>query len=48
MQVGIILIMVQIFLAGSKAIQERVKQSDVKRLFVIGGAESLCNAEGIQ
>jgi putative NADH-flavin reductase len=29
------------FLKGSKAIQEGVKKSDVKRLFVIGGAGSL-------
>ncbi len=36
------------FLAGAKAIQEGVKQSDVKRLFVVGGAGSLYNAEGVQ
>ena len=36
------------FIAGSKAIQQAVKQSDVKRLLVIGGAGSLEIAPGIQ
>lgn len=36
------------FLAGSKAIQEAVKKSGVKRLLVIGGAGSLFVAEGLQ
>ena len=36
------------FMAGSTAIQAGVKQSGVKRLFVMGGAGSLYNAEGIQ
>ncbi|MEZ4890788.1 MAG: NAD(P)H-binding protein [Crocinitomicaceae bacterium] len=36
------------FLAGSKAIQEAVKLSGVKRFIVIGGAGSLYVAEGIQ
>ncbi len=36
------------FLAGSKAIQEAVKLSGVKRYIVIGGAGSLYVAEGVQ
>ncbi len=36
------------FLAAAKAIQEGVKQSSVKRLFVVGGGGSLYNAEGVQ
>ena len=36
------------FLAGSKAIQEAVKQAGVKRLIMIGGAGSLFNAENQQ
>ncbi|MEN0056700.1 MAG: NAD(P)-dependent oxidoreductase [Mucilaginibacter sp.] len=36
------------FIAGSKAIQQAVKQSGVKRLLVIGGAGSLEIAPGLQ
>ncbi|MFD1816030.1 hypothetical protein SAMN04515674_11312 [Pseudarcicella hirudinis] len=36
------------FIAGSKAIQEAVKQSGAKRLLVIGGAGSLEIAPGLQ
>jgi putative NADH-flavin reductase len=36
------------FLAGSRAIQEGVKESGVKRLLVIGGAGSLEVAPGVQ
>lgn len=36
------------FLAGSRAIQEAVKLSGVKRFIVIGGAGSLYVAEGVQ
>lgn len=36
------------FIAGSKAIQQAVKQSGVKRLLVIGGAGSLEIAPGVQ
>ena len=36
------------FLAGSKAIQEAVKQAGVKRLIMIGGAGSLFTAENQQ
>jgi putative NADH-flavin reductase len=36
------------FLQGSKAIQEGVKKSGVKRIIVIGGAGSLFVAEGLQ
>lgn len=36
------------FLKGSKAIQEAVKLSGLKRLIVIGGAGSLYIAEGVQ
>lgn len=36
------------FLQGSKAIQEGVKKSGVKRLIVIGGAGSLFISQGIQ
>ncbi|UYW01919.1 NAD(P)H-binding protein [Flavobacterium agricola] len=36
------------FLAGSKAIQQAVKQAEVPRYVVIGGAGSLFVAEGIQ
>lgn len=36
------------FLAGSKAIQQAVKQSGVKRFIVIGGAGSLFVAPGLQ
>jgi len=36
------------FLAGSKAVQEAVKLSGVKRYIVIGGAGSLYVAEGVQ
>lgn len=36
------------FIAGSKAIQQAVKQSGVKRFITIGGAGSLFVAEGLQ
>ena len=36
------------FLEGSKAIQEGVKESGVKRLIVVGGGGSLYVAEGLQ
>lgn len=36
------------FIAGSKAIQEAVKKSDVKRFITIGGAGSLFVAPGLQ
>ena len=36
------------FLSGSKAIQEAVKQSGVKRYIIIGGAGSLYAAENLQ
>lgn len=36
------------FIAGSKAVQEAVKQSGVKRLIIIGGAGSLFVAPGLQ
>jgi uncharacterized protein len=36
------------YISGSKTIQEGVDQSNVKRLFVIGGAGSLFTADGIQ
>ena len=36
------------FIAGSKAIQQAVKQSGVKRLLVVGGAGSLEIAPGLQ
>jgi putative NADH-flavin reductase len=36
------------FLQGSKAIQEEVKKSGVKRLLVMGGAASLYVADGLQ
>jgi uncharacterized protein len=36
------------FITGSKAIQEAVKESGVKRLIVIGGAGSLYAAPGVQ
>ncbi|MBK0403639.1 NAD(P)-dependent oxidoreductase [Adhaeribacter sp. BT258] len=36
------------FLSGSKAIQQGVKKSGVKRLIVVGGGGSLYTAEGVQ
>ncbi|WP_257710653.1 NAD(P)H-binding protein [Gramella sp. MT6] len=40
--------LIEDFLKGSKAIQQAVKQSGVRKLIIIGGAGSLLNDEGRQ